>query len=631
MMRAPVLLLGLIGRPLRPCEGMFLRAGPSSDCLDAVPGDTCHKFVMWALDEGIAKHPDWFPSFKLSDSDAQNIKQVQEILHSHGKGSCGRPCSTATSPPRAGFLQPAADEIREAADAEAQGAPPESPAAAVEETKPQVAPATRTAEAEPAEAADAPAPAVQEAAPAALATEEAELEAALAPFSEDAMPADAAASAAPENLARSTLIGDLQAEVKALQAMQDSPSLQMVRAEKRQLIHNLYTADKLEAELKARHRQNQQTLNKLEAELKILDAMDTTPAAEILRAEKRKQIEKQQTADQSDSEQTARELQRLQDPAAAREEAAPAAPAEEARPALARERQREADERPPRSDEIEKLESELKAMDHIHISPALEALREEKHQLIENLQAADKMEAELKARQLQALQKASKLEADLKALEAMDDTPALETLIAEKRTLLNDIQAAGKLDAEHTTQELQRLQDPATAAKGSAAAAPAATSEAAPAAAGTRPWWREVKAVAQRRWREVKAGAKADAGALGAAGAAAPAPAPEAHRSAAAEARAAPPEAPAAAAEAVGPEAAAAAPAGAAAPGRGGCSEPMPGGRCHEFVTWALGSGLRQHPDWFPSFRRGASEEQSFKQMQEFLYSRGKAGCGRPC
>merc|ERR1719437_80685 len=106
-------------------------------------------------------------------------------------------------------------------------------------------------------------------------------------------------------------------------------------------------------------------------------------------------------------------------------------------------------------------------MDQIHHSPALETLRAEKRQLINNLQTADKLEAEFKARQLEDVQKANTLEADLKTLEAMDDTdtPTLETLRAEKRALLENLQAADKPDTEQTKQELQRLQDPATAAK----------------------------------------------------------------------------------------------------------------------------------------------------------------------
>ena len=63
------LLAGLIGQFPLSCGGVWRRAGPVGDCLDAVPGDACHKFVTWALDRGLEEHPEWFPSFKRSDSE----------------------------------------------------------------------------------------------------------------------------------------------------------------------------------------------------------------------------------------------------------------------------------------------------------------------------------------------------------------------------------------------------------------------------------------------------------------------------------------------------------------------------------------------------------------------------------
>jgi len=483
-----------------------------------VPGDTCHKFVTWSLEKGLEKHPDWFPSFQRSDSEEQNFKQIQGILYNHGKAGCGKPCLAqpeTASPPTAEFQKAPVSET-------------EAPVATVAEAKPEAA--EPTAE-------------------------------------------DRAASS------RSKLVGDLQAEIKALQAMKDSPSLEKVRAEKRNLIHNLFSANRLEAELKTRHLQNLQTATKLEADLKALEAMDTTPALEILRAEKRTQIQKLQTADKSDSWQTVREVKRLEDPAASA--AAFDEPTDEEKPALAQKRQEDAEERPPRSDLIGKLEAELRAMDQIHISPALETLREEKRQLIQNLQTADKLEVEFKARQLQNLQTVHKLEAELKALEVMDDTGtrALEILREEKRTALDKLKTSVKTDAEQTTQEIQRLQDPQGVAKSAAPpAAPAAIVE--PDAAGRRPWW-------QRRRREATPDAKEEAR-------------PDAKE----ESRQS---------------------------GLGGCQDAAPGDRCHEFVTWALGKGLEQHPDWFASFERSGSDEQNFKQMQGLLYSKGKAGCGKPC
>jgi len=273
--------------------------------------------------------------------------------------------------------------------------------------------------------------------------------------------------------------------------MKSSPSLETLRKEKRQLIYNLFTADKLEAELKARHLQYLQSANTSEADLKALEAMDTTLAVEALRAEKRLQIRKLQADDKSETELKMREVQRLQDPDATAKGAAPAAPAEEVAPALAQERPQEAEERSPRSDLIGKLEEELKTMDHIHDSPAMETLRAEKRQLIHNLQTADKLEAELKAEHLQNLQSTNKWEADLKVLGAMDNTPALETLVAEKRTLIHELETADKAETEQTAQSLQRLQDPAETANGAAPAAPAAIfePEAVAAAAGHKSWW----------------------------------------------------------------------------------------------------------------------------------------------
>jgi len=85
-----------------PAPAATERVVPSpGGCLDAVPGDRCHEFVTWVLEKGLEQHPDWFPSFKRSDSDKQNFKQVQEILHSKSKAGCGKPCSAdrATAPP----------------------------------------------------------------------------------------------------------------------------------------------------------------------------------------------------------------------------------------------------------------------------------------------------------------------------------------------------------------------------------------------------------------------------------------------------------------------------------------------------------------------------------------------------
>ncbi|CAK0867036.1 unnamed protein product, partial [Prorocentrum cordatum] len=530
MPRAPgVLLATLLGQLPPRSGGLSLRNETSAgDCLDAVPGDSCHRFVTWALGQGLEKHPDWFPTFQRSDSEEQNFRQMQDIFHGKNKAGCQKPCST-----------------------EPRRAPPPAPEAEEEEAPGPQAPEAPRAEAPVARAAPGgPAgPALAQARP-------------------QAQPEAPAPAASP----RAGLVGSLEAELQVLKAMKDSPSLERLRAEKRQLVRNLQAADTVEAELGARHLERLQKIGKLQADLEALKPLDTTLALETLRAEKRMRIHILKSADKADTEQTQRDVQRLQDPAEAAKEP-PAA-------ARAQRHPREGEEAPSRADLIFKLQDELQAMGQIQSSPALETLLAEKRTLIHNLEAAGRAEAELQARQQQALQKANRLEADLKALDAMDGTPATEALRSEKRSLLHDLQAANRSDTEQTLRELQRLQDPAAAAEAAAPAAPAAAAAPEPepepaAAAGRKPWWS-----ARRREEEAK------------------------------------PEAPAPAAPA------------AAAPGPGGCSDAVPGDRCHQFVTWALEKGVEQHPDWFPSFQRSDSDVQKFRQIQEALHSKGKAPLG---
>jgi len=48
-------------------------------------------------------------------------------------------------------------------------------------------------------------------------------------------------------------------------------------------------------------------------------------------------------------------------------------------------------------------------------------------------------------------------------------------------------------------------------------------------------------------------------------------------------------------------------------------------------VKWSLSKGLETHPEYFAPFYRSVSEEYNFKQMQDILYNRSAAGCGKPC
>jgi len=62
----------------RPCE-----------CHTAAEGDKCHKEVIWVLEEGISKHPEWYPGLSVTS----RFEAVQARLHRDKKGDCPRPCT----------------------------------------------------------------------------------------------------------------------------------------------------------------------------------------------------------------------------------------------------------------------------------------------------------------------------------------------------------------------------------------------------------------------------------------------------------------------------------------------------------------------------------------------------------
>lgn len=117
----PIVPLWLLGQLVLPCQGISFdvvarrgsiergvpeswqepvaldedeRSNPDDGCLDAEDGDSCYELVTWCLEKGLQEHPEWFTTFKPTTSRVRNFKQIQGILHSKGKGRCGRPCST---------------------------------------------------------------------------------------------------------------------------------------------------------------------------------------------------------------------------------------------------------------------------------------------------------------------------------------------------------------------------------------------------------------------------------------------------------------------------------------------------------------------------------------------------------
>lgn len=57
-------------------------------CHTALPGETCHTAVKWALQTGIHKNPAWYPGL----TECSSFEQFQALLHSRGSHSCPSPC-----------------------------------------------------------------------------------------------------------------------------------------------------------------------------------------------------------------------------------------------------------------------------------------------------------------------------------------------------------------------------------------------------------------------------------------------------------------------------------------------------------------------------------------------------------
>merc|ERR1711920_317879 len=59
-----------------------------------LPGDVCYTGVMWAMQHGIADHPDWYPSLTPESA----FEDFQEVLHGRNQERCAFPCRDAAIP-----------------------------------------------------------------------------------------------------------------------------------------------------------------------------------------------------------------------------------------------------------------------------------------------------------------------------------------------------------------------------------------------------------------------------------------------------------------------------------------------------------------------------------------------------
>lgn len=127
MVGALLLLLGLAARPSLAFQVLdsLPPAALEEDCTHALAGDRCHRAVTYALERGVAEHPEWYPEFQRSssnegDSAERDFRSMQEVLHNLNKAGCGRPCPPGYVPPARTEGEP---EIRPGAQQEARPEP----------------------------------------------------------------------------------------------------------------------------------------------------------------------------------------------------------------------------------------------------------------------------------------------------------------------------------------------------------------------------------------------------------------------------------------------------------------------------------------------------------------------------
>merc|ERR1711879_548817 len=57
------------------------------------------------------------------------------------------------------------------------------------------------------------------------------------------------------------------------------------------------------------------------------------------------------------------------------------------------------------------------------------------------------------------------------------------------------------------------------------------------------------------------------------------------------------------------------------------CHDAEENSKCKHAVDWAMHTGIRHHPEWYP----GLKPSSSFKEFQGFLYEKGDSECELPC
>lgn len=79
--------------PTVPVETTPMAVG-EAECVTVQPGSTCHNAVWWAMQQGAALHPDWYPGL----SPLSSFEEFQDMLFKRKRDSCPPPCKPGSAP-----------------------------------------------------------------------------------------------------------------------------------------------------------------------------------------------------------------------------------------------------------------------------------------------------------------------------------------------------------------------------------------------------------------------------------------------------------------------------------------------------------------------------------------------------
>merc|ERR1719215_1604472 len=83
----------LLNDTQKKCRKPCPHGSSSGACHTAMPGEVCFGHLMWAMQEGIYAHPEWYPG--LSKHSAS--EDFQLFLHSDKSTTCQKPCPRQNS------------------------------------------------------------------------------------------------------------------------------------------------------------------------------------------------------------------------------------------------------------------------------------------------------------------------------------------------------------------------------------------------------------------------------------------------------------------------------------------------------------------------------------------------------